>query len=114
MSTKTERMRLVVVGVVAAVVLGGGSAKADFTFGEFTKPGPPLCSQSVYNLDCFSSDGLEIYLTSNWSDADVRDLWVVRRETTEDDWGTPMNLGHKTINEKRRVGHARESWTRGQ
>jgi hypothetical protein len=84
------------IGVVAAIVGGGGSAKADFIFGEPTNMGPTINTSSGEFPTCFSSDGLEMYFVSarssgyeNW------DMWVVRRPTTEDDWGEPMNLGPK-------------------
>ncbi|MFC1634413.1 hypothetical protein ACFL5Z_06185 [Planctomycetota bacterium] len=91
----SDRMRLVVVGVVAAMVLGGRSAKADFTFGEPTNLGPPV-STSVADLPNYiTADGLEMYLSyrnrtggyGSW------DIWVARRETISDPWGAPVNLG---------------------
>jgi len=92
------KIKVMLVGFVAAVVLGGGSAKADFTFGEPTNLGQTTNTPSGDCIDCFSSDGLEMYLDSrrsggygNW------DLWVARRPTTHDDWGTPENLG-STVN----------------
>ena len=87
-------MRLVLVGVVAAVFMGGGRAKADFTFGEPTNLGPTVNSSSGDGIGSLSADGLEMYIASgrpggqgNW------DIWVSRRATTDDDWGTPVNLG---------------------
>jgi hypothetical protein len=55
------KIRIVFVGFMAAIVLGGGSAKADFTFGQ------PVNLGSVVNGDqweyghCISADGLELY-----------------------------------------------------
>jgi len=90
------KMKTVLVGCVAVVVLGGGSANADFTFGEPTNLGPTINSSSGDSIGCFSSDGLEMYLVSarpdgygNW------DIWVARRPTIDDDWGEPENLGPK-------------------
>jgi len=66
--------------------------------------GTPLnCGASVNTaaderMPSLTADGLELYFTSgrsggygNW------DLWVTRRATVDDDWGTPVNLG-PTIN----------------
>ncbi len=67
-------------GLIASV------AKADFTFGTPTKSG--------HGLNCLSYDGLEMYFSPDqpggyggW------DLWVARRPTINDDWGSPENLG---------------------
>ena len=55
------------------------------------------------NSPSISADGLSLYFSSNrpgavggsgWS---AMDLWVATRETTADDWGTPVNLG-STVN----------------
>jgi hypothetical protein len=87
----SKRMKLVVVGIVAVILVCGGTAKADFIFGQLTNAALPLSNESVYHVNCFSSDGLEIYLNS--TGGDTSDLWVIRRETIDDDWGTPVNLG---------------------
>jgi hypothetical protein len=96
------RMRLVVVGFVAAIVLGGGIANADFTFGEPTNLGPTVNTLYGDGNSCISADGLSLYF------CDVPfipkpggygggDLWVTTRDTTDDEWGTRMNLG-PTVN----------------
>jgi hypothetical protein len=86
------RMRLVLVGFVAAVVLSGdGNVKADFTFGESVKFG----SINVWgsdDIDCFSSDGLEMYIDRTLG-ADNIDLCVLKRASADDDWGPAVNLG---------------------
>ena len=89
------RMRLLLVGFVAAIVLsGGGSAKADFIFGEPTNLGPTVNSSSGDAVDCFSADGLEMYFDSRRSGGHGDwDIWVARRPTTDDDWGTTENVG---------------------
>ena len=84
-------MRLMLVGFVAAMVLSGGRAKADFVFGEPVNLGPKFNTSSMDFPDCFSSDGLEMYFSS------VGGLWAVTRETIDDDWGTPVNLGPPVI-----------------
>ena len=88
------RIRLVLVGFVAAIVLGGGSAKADFTFGEPTNLGPTINSASRENYPCITIDRLSLYFGSNRSGGFGEvDIWVTRRDTIDDDWGTPVNLG---------------------
>jgi len=86
------RMRLMFAGMSVAAVVGIGEiAKADFTFGEPTNLGPTINSAYSDALDCFSADGLEMYINSDRSG--YWDLWVATRETIDDDWGTPTNLG---------------------
>ena len=85
------RTRLVLFGVVAAIMLGGGSAKADFTFGEPVKFGS-IMLQASDDIDCFSSDGLEMYIDRTLG-ADNIDLCVLKRASVDDDWGPAVNLG---------------------
>ena len=43
---------------------------------------------------CISADGLELYFASNRSGSyGGHDIWVTRRPTKDDVWGTPTNLG---------------------
>jgi hypothetical protein len=88
------RMRLVLVGFMAAIALGGGSARADFTFGEPTNLGPIVNSSYWDGGPYISDDGLEMYFDSNEPGGQNNfDLWVTRRATTEDEWGAPERLG---------------------
>ena len=85
---------MVLVGFVAAIVIGGGNAKADFTFGTPTNLGPTVNSSSGDSVNCFSADGLEMYLDSPRSGGyGDWDIWVARRATTNEPWGEPVNLG---------------------
>jgi hypothetical protein len=90
----SNRRRFMFVGIVATMVLGGGSAKADFTFGTPKNIGPPLSSNRGEWGPCISADGLEFYVSSN-RDGSVGgyDLWVSTRATIDDEWGEPENLG---------------------
>jgi len=71
------------------------AAYADFTFGE------PVNLQSIIPvidpahdfIDCFSSDGLEMYLEGDRAGGYGYDLWVSRRASTDDDWGPVENVG---------------------
>jgi len=100
---KTSRTRSVgavlLVAILACVVLTDPyPAKADFTFGTPTNLGPIV--NSTY-MDChpsISADGLSLYFTSDQpGGSGGRDLWLVTRATTEDDWNTPIWLG-PTVN----------------
>ena len=92
------RMRLVSVGFAAVVVLGEGSAYANFAFGTPTNLGPIVNSSHGDADTSLSSDGVELFFDSdrpggsgNW------DLWVARRAAKADDWTQPVNLG-PTVN----------------
>ena len=92
------RIRFVLIGFVAAIVLSGGSAYADFSFGTPTNMGPTVNSSSSDWSPSISADGLTLYFNSNrpggYGDYD---LWVTTRPTVSDPWGTPVNLG-PTVN----------------
>ena len=80
--------------LVVVVLIMGSAARADFAFGTPTKFGPPMNSSYVEALDCISADGLELYLDSRRpGGVGDYDLWVARRDTTDADWGEPVNLG---------------------
>ena len=89
-----KKMRSALVVFVTTIVLVGRSVKADFTFGEPTNLGKTINTSSCDIPDCFSSDGLEMYLSSDrpggYGDWDI---WVARRPTIDDDWGAPENIG---------------------
>jgi len=72
------------------------AATPDFTFGE------PVNLKSVISvidpafegIDCFSQDGLEIYLNSIRPGGQGQtDIWVLKRASTEMEWEPPENLG---------------------
>jgi hypothetical protein len=90
-----ETIRWALVGVVVALALGGGSANADFTFGEPVHVGPPISSPYGEGVTCITADGLEMYLSCYIRPGGMGawDIWVSRRETVNDDWGEPENLG---------------------
>ncbi len=94
MSSKTNRKTCLII-VAAFLISTGRNAKADFTFGEPTNLGPTINSPHSDFPGSFSSDGLEMYFDSNRSGGswDTYDIYVSRRTTTDDAWGTPVKLG---------------------
>ena len=71
-------------------------ANADFTFGEPTNLGPPVNTSASDGTPCISSDGLSLYFTSNRpGGSGGHDLWVVSRNSKNDAWSSPTNLGQK-------------------
>ena len=81
-----EKIRLVLVVFMVAIVLSGGNAKADFTFGEPKMFEGSVNSTGIEYFNCISADGLEIYIESPIPIDDIRsldwDLYVSTRTTT--------------------------------
>ena len=97
-------MRLFEIPMYVASLLGlgllsgldGPAARADFTFGEPVRVETviPTIDPVHDSIDCFSYDGLEIYVESDRPGGyGGVDSWVIRRASTEDDWGPPELLG---------------------
>jgi Tol biopolymer transport system component len=93
------RIRFVLFGFVAAVVLAaGGRAKADFVFGTPENLGPTFNTSSEDSAPNISADGLSLYFQSPRPGGyGSYDLYVATRESTDDDWGPAVNLG-PTVN----------------
>ena len=84
--------------LVLALGLAAEVAKADFMFGEPMNLGQGINSPHRDNTPSISADGLELYFASDRAGGYGNyDLWVTRRSTTDDSWGTPVNLG-PTVN----------------
>ena len=63
-------------------------------WGEPVNLDPPVNSSSFDGDACFSDDGLSLYFTSDRpSGSGNRDLWVTTRQTANDLWDEPTNLG---------------------
>jgi hypothetical protein len=90
------KVRIVLVGFVAAIMLGGGSAKADFTFGEPVNLGPMINTGGFEQTVCISANGLSLYFVSDSQpsyDEGMGDIWVSTRPTKDDPWGPAENIG---------------------
>ncbi len=88
------RMRLVLIGFVAAVVFGVGSVKADFVFGEPVSLGSVINSAWSDYGACISADGLELYFCSERAGGfGAADIWVSTRQNVNEPWDSPANLG---------------------
>jgi hypothetical protein len=87
-------VELLLVIFVAAIVLGGESAKAEFIWGAAVNLGPNVNSSSNDAGASISADGLTLYFSSNRpGGAGGYDLWCTTRATINDDWGPAENLG---------------------
>ena len=92
---RTEILILCVSVLVAG--LPAGVASADLVFGPPMPLDEPVNSTGVEYFDCISADGLEMYLERPIPSDDILsldwDLYVSTRETTNDPWSVPVNLG---------------------
>jgi len=91
---KQKREIIVLTYFTVIIAICGNANAADLTFGIPLNMGPTLNSPNFEEKQFISSDGLELYFQStraggygDW------DLYVSTRETTQDPWGEPNNLG---------------------
>ncbi len=92
------------------LIASAGPARADFRFGKPQSLGPVINTPS-YELGATASmDGLELYFSSqrpggygDW------DIWVSTRQSVNDPWGPPSNLG-PTVNSPYKEAFTRLSW----
>jgi hypothetical protein len=96
--------KIILIILVLALCVVGKVAKADFIFGTPTSLGETVNSSYNDFNPSISADGLSLYFISNRTGGiggtgmyDGCDIWVTTRETTDDPWGIPENLG-PTIN----------------
>ena len=55
--------------------------------------GPSVNSSAYDHGPWLSADGLELYFDSGRPAGEIGDIWVARRATRDDPWGTPVKLG---------------------
>jgi hypothetical protein len=88
------RIGIVVLGVILGVLAGGGSAWADFTFGEPLNLGATVNSSSGDSSPTILAAGLSLIFRSDrpggWGKDDI---WMTVRQTVDDPWESPVNLG---------------------
>lgn len=95
---KTKKILICTLVAVSILMAAGRDAKADYTFGTPTNLGPTVNSSSYDSDICISNDGLSLYFTSDRpGGSGSYDIWVTTRETVQDPWGEPVNLG-PTVN----------------
>jgi hypothetical protein len=86
---------LTLLGFQVVLLVWARQARADFVFGEPTEV-PNANSVSCDASPAISTDGLELYFTSNrphGASVAYFDLWVATRATIDDEWGLPVKLG---------------------
>ena len=91
-----KRKREIIIFIfIATVMFCIGNTKADFTFGTPTLV-PNVSSDYDDTYVHIAADSLSLYITSlRPGGYGERDLWVAKRPTKNDEWGTPVNLGPK-------------------
>ncbi len=96
---KLFEIPMLVTSLFGLCLLSGFDAPAvyaDFTFGEPVnlETTIPVLDAVYESIDCFSYDGLEMYISSNRpGGSGDYDMWVLRRASIDEDWGPPENLG---------------------
>ena len=85
--------------MLAFLFIMAKNANADFIFGPPSNLGPTVNSISNDQAPSISADGLELYF-SEYQGAPYRaggqggsDIWITTRQTKDDPWGDPVNLG---------------------
>jgi len=88
-----ERMRFMLVGFVAAIVLSGSEfVKADFTIGELANLGTNINTSDRDGGPNISADGLSLLLYTFIGGWDNPTLRMATREAIEDPWGEAVSL----------------------
>jgi hypothetical protein len=89
---KMKKIILIAMVLVFGLVIK--QVKADFTFGEPMKVGPPVKSSFTDATPCISADGLNLYFTSNRPGGrGSLDLWMATFNSLDQSWSEPVNLG---------------------
>jgi hypothetical protein len=88
--------KVIVLLLLLVLALFTEYSRADFVFGEPVNLTSiiPVIDPAHESIDCFSSDGLEIYIASDRpGGSGGYDVCVVKRATVDSDWSAPENLG---------------------
>ena len=98
MNKRREIAVVSTIGVLVLVLATGGSARAAFYFGAAQNVGAPVNSPAAESTPRVSPDGLELYFCSDRpGGSGATDIWVSKRQSVQDPWGPPTNLG-PTVN----------------
>ena len=99
MCCSNKSIRHLSTALLTILIMASADSQADFTVGESVNLGSTVNSISNEQGPNISADGLELYF-SEYSGAPFRpggsglsDIWVTSRQTKDDPWGIPVNLG---------------------
>src|SRR5215207_5676407 len=88
---------LVALGLLVAAALNPSDGFAASKLSDWSSPvnlGPPVNSSVVDFAPQISKNELSLYFTSNRTGSvGGEDVWVSQRDTADDPWGPPANLG---------------------
>jgi len=94
---RAQRISWILASTAIVILSGGGSTSADFVFGARVdlRSAIPVIDPALDILDCFSADGLEMYISSWQRNGENGhfDLFVSRRDSVDEDWGPSESLG---------------------
>jgi Tol biopolymer transport system component len=101
MSSKMSKKVYLLIAL-ALLVSMAGNTKADCIFGTPVNLGAIINSESAETAPCLSANDLELYFCDHGSPFKPGgygggDLWVTTRQTRNDPWSVPVNLG-STVN----------------
>jgi hypothetical protein len=83
-----------IISAVVAILVVGGIAQADFTFGPVKNLGPVVNSVAADCCPNVSADGLTLYFSSGRPGGlGDYDIWYCTRPSVDAPWGAPVNLG---------------------
>jgi WD40-like Beta Propeller Repeat len=103
LAAPSRRARMLVVAGAVALWVGVGASltAAAPNYSDWSTPvnlGPTINTTSSETGPALSKDGLSLYFESNRpGGSGGGDIWVSQRDSVDDDWGAPLNLG-ATIN----------------
>ena len=90
----TTNASLCLLATIGLLAVSGRNAYSDFRFGEPTNLGPTVNSSADDAAPSISADSLSLFFVSRRpGGSGSADLWVTTRASTEDAWGSPVNLG---------------------
>ena len=93
MSSKANTKKFLIILLVVIINMCS-NVKADFTFGEPVNIGPIVNSSDWEGGPSISADGLTLFFDSLRSGGfGEQNLWVTIRNTKDDEWGEPVNIG---------------------
>ena len=83
-----------VIIVLALLISTGSNVNADFVFGTPENLGSTVNSSAHDGTPAMPADGLSLFFDSDRPGGQGNtDVWMITRETIDDKWGKPVNLG---------------------
>jgi hypothetical protein len=89
------RLRLLLIGLIGLIALGGSLAHAQLSFGPARNLGDAINTPSIEVGPNLSADGLTLYFVSDrpGGHSGTAELWMSTRATTSTPWQPAVNVG---------------------